>query len=257
LAIDFKDDKMTPENARLVDEVVISGEEPREGYTITVDANTKEVLSKTVNLIPDVPPTWNQNYPNCAFTTYEGGQLYTETSCDLGTDGKFRLMCQTDLQSSCTAPIKIIDARRPNPQAGADEDPDQDYVFVDNNNQTPPVFGEASVPGEMDDRIGDSYYGALRMSLKYYDFAFGWEGLDGDSAVPIPVYVKKIENPAWLAFYDQTTDSITMDPYKASKTAADNIGRMAHEFTHGFLRDQHSTRVKPPLSNPLRTSLDA
>ena len=161
--------------------------------------------------------------------------------CDKGADGKYRLMCSPDATGKCPVPMKMIDARRPNPQAQGGADPNQDYVFADEDNQNPPIFGEQNLPSEPDDVAGNYLYVATLWALELYSQHFVWAGYDGFGQIPILNYVKTIEDPGTYAFYDPSMRWITLDPAKMVKV--DSSGHvdilyalvMCHEFTHGVL----------------------
>jgi len=238
LAISFKNFKIHRKNARLVYRFIICSEQPSHSYLVEVDAHTGELLNKINNRIPDVVD-WNHTIDNCQLA---GLQLATlAVPCDQGTDGKYRLMCLPGTIYKCPAPLKMIDARRPNPQAQNGADPNQDYVFADEDHQNPPIFGEKSVAGEADDVIGEYLYLSILYSLKFYSQYFGWAGWDGLGQIPILNYVKKIDDPNAAAYYDQVSHSITFDPDKTAVLNASGnpdfyaaIGA-GHEFTHGVI----------------------
>jgi len=240
LAISFKDFKIGLKNARLVYRFTISSEKPSQSYIVEVDAHTGEVLNKINNRISDVV-NWNQNIPNCQLAGY--GTRTVTVVCDKGADGKFRLMCLPGTMDSCAAPMKMIDARRPNPQAQGGADPNQDYVFADEDHQDPPIFGEKNVAGEFDDIVGGYLYVSMLFSMKLYSQYFGWAGYDGLGQISMLNYVRKIDDPNTAAFYDRPSHSITFDPDKT--VMVDSNGNVdmfygivtGHEFTHGVLRE--------------------
>ena len=210
LAISFKDFKISPKNARLVYRFTISSEKPSQSYIVEVDAHTGEILNKINNRISDVVD-WNQNIKGCQFVG-DGTDRAIFPLCDKGVDGQYRLMCQPDYQSGdCAARLKMIDARRPNPQAHNGGDPDQDYVFADEHQQTPPVFAE------VEDRVGGYLYLAMLFALKSYYLNFGWAGYDGSGQIPILNYVKTIDEAGAAAYYDPDSDSICIRPYCADR----------------------------------------
>jgi Peptidase propeptide and YPEB domain/Fungalysin/Thermolysin Propeptide Motif len=163
LAISFSDFKVNLTNARLVYRFTISSEKPSQSYIVEVDAHSGKVLNRINNRIPDVVD-WNQTIPNCVLHGY-GTESFT-VPCDKGADGKYRLMCSPDATGKCPVPMKMIDARRPNPQAQGGADPNQDYVFADEDNQNPPIFGEQNVPSEPDDVAGNYLYVAALWALE-------------------------------------------------------------------------------------------
>jgi Zn-dependent metalloprotease len=240
LAISFKNFRITLENARLVYRFTISSEQPSQSYVVEVDAHSGEVLNKINNRIPDVVD-WNQNIANCQLKGY--GTWSATVVCDQGTDGKYRLMCRPGTIGSCAAPMKMIDSRRPNPQAQGGADPDEDYVFADEDNQTPPIFGEQNVTGESDDIVGNYLYWGVLNSMNFYSHNFGWKGFDGTGQIDVLNYVEKIpEEVGGIAYYDGESNSITFDPDKTVTVDSNgnaDIGRYgftpAHEFTHGVL----------------------
>jgi len=238
LAISFKDFKIMPKDARLVYRFTISSEKPSQSYIVEVDAHTGEVLNKINNRISDVVD-WNQNIGNCELAGY--GTATVTVVCDKGVDGNYRLMCLPGTFGSCAAPMKMIDARRPNPQAQGGAD--QDYVFADADHQVPPIFGEKNVPGESDDIVGGYLYVSILFSMKLYSGYFGWAGYDGLGQIPVLNYVKPIQDPNTAAYYDPSVHSITFDPDKTVRV--DSNGNVdivygivgGHEFTHGVLRE--------------------
>jgi Zn-dependent metalloprotease len=230
LAISFKDFKISPKNARLVYRFAISSEQPSQSYVVEVDAHSGEVLNKINNRIADVVD-WNQNIGNCQLAGLANSNI--PVVCDQGTDGKYRLMCVPGTWGSCAARMKMIDGRRPNPQAQGGADPNQDYVFADEDNQNPPVFGEENVPGESDDIIGEYLYMSILDSMGFYSLYFGWAGFDGLAQIPVLGYVKKITTPNAVAEYHVASHSIDFDP---SNTVGPFLSVTAgHEFTHGVL----------------------
>jgi Zn-dependent metalloprotease len=245
LAISFKDFKIDLKNARLVYRFIISSDKPSQSYVLEVDAHTGEVINKINNRISDVID-WNQNIPNCVLAGY--GTRTVTVLCDKGADGKYRLMCVPGTFGSCPAPMKMIDARRPNPQAQGGADPNQDYVFTDEDHQNPPVFGEKNVPGESDDIVGGYLYLAMLYSMKFYSQYFGWAGYDGLGQAPLFNYVKPIEDtpnslPAAALYGTPTPHSITFDPNRTVMIDANGHVDMfyalvaGHEFTHGVLTE--------------------
>jgi Zn-dependent metalloprotease len=244
LAISFKDFKIDLKNARLVYRFTISCEKPSQSYIVEVDAHTGQVLNKLNNRISDIVE-WNQNIKGCQFV----GDGITNPDraifplCDKGVDGRYRLMCQADYSiGECASGLKMIDARRPNPQAHNGEDPDQDYVFTDEHQQTPPVFAD------VEDRVGGYLYLAMLFALKSYYLNFHWAGFDGLGQNPVFNYVEKIEDPYTAAYYDADPDSPTFcsiffDPVGAIEHDSNNNVNIlnsafiaGHEFTHGVLR---------------------
>lgn len=238
LAISFKDFKISPKNARLVYRFTISSEKPSQSYIVEVDAHTGEVVNRINNRVSDVID-WNQTIPNCVLNGY--GTWSVTAPCDKGVDGKFRLMCRPGTAGSSAAPMKMIDARRPNPQAQGGADPDQDYVFADEDHQEPPIFGEKNVPGEVDDIVGGYLYVSMLYALQLYSQNFGWAGYDGLGQIPVLNYIGKTQDPNAFAEYNPANHSITFDPDKTVKVDANGnvdlyygiVG--GHEFTHGVL----------------------
>jgi len=240
LAISFKDFKISPKNARLIYRFTISSEQPSQSYVVGVDAHSGEVLNKISNRIPDVVD-WNQNISNCQLAGL--GNWSNPVVCDEGTDGKYRLMCLPGTFGSCAAPMKMIDGRRPNPQAQGGADPNQDYVFADEDHQNPPVFGEVNVPGESDDIIGGYLYESMLVTMRFYSGYFGWAGWDGLAQIPVLGKVKKTTVPNAAAEYHVEEHSIYFDP--SNTVTVDSSGNVdtwlaiaaGHEFTHGVLRE--------------------
>ncbi len=237
LAISFKDFKISPENARLIYRFTISSEQPSQSYVVEVDAHSGEVLNKISNRIPDVVD-WNQNIGNCQLAGL-GNWNNNSVVCDQGTDGNYRLMCLPGTFGSCAAPMKMIDARRPNPQAQGGADPNQDYVFADEDHQNPPIFGEVNVAGESDDIIGGYLYESMLVTMRFYSQYFGWAGFDGLAQIPVLGYVKKTTIPNAAAQYNSDTHTIYFDP--SNTVTVDSSGNVdtwlataaGHEFTHG------------------------
>jgi len=233
LAISFKDFKISPKNARLIYRFAISSEQPSQSYVVEVDAHSGEVINKINNRISDVVD-WNQNIGNCQLAGLSNSNI--PVVCDQGTDGKYRLMCVPGTMGSCAAPMKMIDGRRPNPQAQGGADPNQDYVFADEDNQNPPVFGEKNVPGESDDIIGEYLYLSILDSMGFYSSYFGWAGFDGLAQIPVLGYVKKTDTNA-PAEYHVESHSIYFDP---SNTLGPFLSVAAgHKFTHGVIGEMN------------------
>jgi Zn-dependent metalloprotease len=248
LAISFKDFKIDLKNARLVYRFTTSSEKPSQSYVVEVDAHSGKVLNKIKNRIFDVVD-WNQNIKGCQFV----GDGITNPDravfplCDKGVDGRYRLMCQADYSiAECASGLKMIDARRPNPQAHNGEDPDQDYVFTDEHQQTPPVFAD------VEDRVGGYLYLAMLFALKSYYSNFRWAGYDGEGEIPILACVRPTEDPYAGAYYDPNFNddphaiSIVFDPVGAIEHDSNNNVNIlysalvaGHEFTHGVIRHMH------------------
>ncbi len=249
LAISFKDFKIDLTNARLAYRFTISSETPSQSYVVEVDAHTGDVLNKINNRIFDVV-AWNQNVTGCQFV---GDGIHTPDRaifplCDKGDDGRYRLMCQADYPTGeCASGLMMIDGRRPNPQAPItgdvmrdNEAQNQDYVFTDEHQQTPPVFAD------VEDRVGGYLYLAMLFALKAYYVNFHWAGFDGFGEIPIFAYVRPTGNPYLAAFYDPPTATIVFDPVLAIEHDANynvNIPYSAlvagHELTHGVIQHMH------------------
>jgi Zn-dependent metalloprotease len=242
LAISFKDFKVHRNNARLVYRFTISSERPPQSYVVEVDAHSGEVINKISNRIRDVV-NWHQNIPNCQLTGL-GNWSQSSLVCDQGTDGKYRLMCVPGPLSACVAKMQMIDGRRPNPQAQNGADPNQDYVFADEDGQNPPIFGEQNVPGESDDIIGEYLYVSMLQSMRFYYSYFRWAGLDGLAQIPVLACVKPTNDPNAAALYNTADHSIWFDPSNTAHVTVDSNGDLdtwlattaGHEFTHGVLR---------------------